>query len=82
MTAPKPISTAPMDGSKITVVWTDRNGQENQSIAQYRSLARMKATGGDWDESDAGWWAFIDSDTQRRIEPHGWKSFTGGDEED
>lgn len=73
MTATKPIDTAPRDGSKVTVLWTDRDGQENRSIAQYRSLERLKPTGGDWDETDAGWWAFVDSDTQIRVEPHGWR---------
>lgn len=72
MSQRKPITTAPRDGSKVTVYWTDRDEQENESIAQYRDLARMKATGGDWDESDAGWWAFIDGETQKRIQPHEW----------
>ena len=76
-----PIATAPKDGSKVTVFWTDRDGQENESIAQYRALDRLKAMGGHWDESDAGWWAFIDGDTQKRIEPHGW-SKPGGEDED
>lgn len=73
MTNPHPIDTAPKDGSKVTVLWTDRDGQENETIAQYRSLDRLKAGGGDWDESDTGWWAYVDSDTQKRIEPHGWR---------
>ena len=73
MTNPHPIDTAPKDGSKVTVLWTDRDGQENETIAQYRSLDRLKAGGGDWDESDTGWWAYLDSDTQKRIEPHGWR---------
>lgn len=73
MSGTKPIGTAPMDGSKVTVVWTDRDGQESRSIAQYRSLDRLKPTGGDWDETDAGWWAFIDSDTQIRVAPHSWR---------
>ncbi|MCO5063943.1 MAG: hypothetical protein M9924_05945 [Rhizobiaceae bacterium] len=68
----QPISTAPRDGSKVTVFWTDMDGQENESIAQYRSLDRLKAGGGDWDESDTGWWAYIDGTTQKRIEPHQW----------
>ncbi len=58
------------------MLWTDRDGQENETIAQYRSLDRLKLAGGDWDESDAGWWAYVDSDTQKRIEPHGWKPAT------
>jgi hypothetical protein len=68
----QPISTAPRDGSKVTVYWTDRDGQENESIAQYRSLDRLKAAGGSWDNGDAGWWAYVDSDTQKRIQPHSW----------
>ncbi len=82
MAEPKSIDTAPKDGRKVTVLWTDRDGQENESIAQYRSLDRLKQTGGDWDESDAGWWAYVDSDTQKRIEPHGWKPATPDDEEE
>jgi hypothetical protein len=74
----QPISTAPKDGSRITVYWTDRDGQENESIAHYRSLDRLKTSGGDWDASDSGWWAYVDSDTQKRIEPHSW-SPTGSD---
>lgn len=72
MNEPKPIATAPKDGRKITVQWTDRDGQENESIAQFRSLERLKLAGGEWDESDAGWWAHVDSDTQKRIDPHSW----------
>ena len=82
MAEPKPIDTAPKDGRKITVLWTDRDGQENETIAQYRSPERLSRAGGDWDESDAGWWAYVDSDTQRRIEPHGWKPADGGEEEE
>lgn len=69
---PQPIAGAPKDGRKVTVVWTDRDGQENQTIAQYRSPEMLKHAGAQWDESDAGWWAYVDSDTQKRIEPHGW----------
>lgn len=81
MSAKRPIATAPRDGSKVTVYWTDRDGQENESIAQYRSLARLQATGGQWDSSDEGWWAYVDSDTQKRIEPHSW-SVPGGDDDE
>ena len=76
------MATAPMDVTKITVFWTDRDGQENQSIAQYRSLDRLKAAGGDWDEGDTGWWAYVDSDTQKRIEPHGWTPASADDDEE
>jgi hypothetical protein len=72
--AKKPIETAPKDGSNVEVCWTDRDGQENQSIARYRSLERLRAAGGDWDEADAGWWTFIDSETQKKIVPHAWIS--------
>ena len=82
MAEPKSIDTAPKDGRKVTVLWIDRDGQENESIAQYRALDWLKRGGGDWDESDAGWWAYVDSDTQKRIEPHGWKPADGGDEEE
>jgi hypothetical protein len=68
----KPIATAPMDGRKVRIVWTDADGQENESIGQYRSLERMRGTGGDWDESDAGWWVFVDGSTQKKVTPHSW----------
>lgn len=74
MSSRQPISTAPRDGTKVTVYWTDRDGQENESIARYRSLDRLKAAGGDWDETDEGWWAFIDGSTQKRIDPHEWSA--------
>jgi hypothetical protein len=72
--AKMPIETAPKDGSSVEVCWTDRDGQENQSVARYRSLGRLKAAGGDWDEADAGWWTFIDGETLKKIEPHAWIS--------
>ncbi|CCV05310.1 conserved hypothetical protein [Mesorhizobium metallidurans STM 2683] len=58
MAARQPIETAPKDGSKVTVYWKDSNGVINESIAQYR---------------DAGWWTYIDSDTQKRVEPTSWR---------
>lgn len=81
MSSKRSIDTAPKDGRKVTVYWTDGDGVENETIAQYRSPERLKAAGGDWDEGDAGWWAYVDSDTQKRIEPHSWRA-PGGDEED
>jgi hypothetical protein len=30
MAEPKPIDTAPKDGRKVTVLWTDRDGQEKR----------------------------------------------------
>ncbi|MBN9045912.1 MAG: hypothetical protein J0H18_09610 [Rhizobiales bacterium] len=77
-----PIASAPKDGSKITVVWTDEDGRRNESIAQYRSLDRLKAGGGQWDESDTGWWTFTDSTTQRKIEPTAWISGADDDADD
>lgn len=82
MSAKLPIATAPKDGSKVMVYWTDRDGQENESLAQYRSLDRLKAAGGQWDDSDEGWWAYVDSDTQKRISPHSWSKPGGDDEEE
>ena len=70
----RPIATAPTDGRKVTVLWTDADGQENESPARYRSLERLRAAGGDWDEADAGWWVFLDSTTQKKVAPHGWTS--------
>jgi len=82
MAEPQPIATAPKDGRKVSVLWTDRDGQENESIAQYRSLDRLQRAGGEWDESDAGWWTYVDSDTQKRIEPHSWRPSTAGEDEE
>ncbi len=77
-----PIASAPKDGRKITVVWTDDDDQRNESIAQYRSLDQLRAGGGQWDEADTGWWTFIDSRTQRKIDPTAWISETEGDGDD
>ena len=68
-----PIDTAPRDGSKITVLWSDGDGVENESVAQYRDPERLRKSGGDWDASDAGWWTFVDSTTQKKISPHSWR---------
>lgn len=81
MTDRQPISTAPTDGSKIQIFWTDEDGQENQSIGQYRSLERLKASGGQWDETDAGWWVFTDSSTQKKVSPTSWQPAGKSDEE-
>lgn len=82
MSNPKPISTAPHDGSKVTVFWTDVDGQENESVGQYRDLRKMRSTGGDWDDNDAGWWIYIDGTTQRKIEPHSWSDGQEGDDDE
>ena len=82
MPDPRPIATAPKNGSKVQVYWTDMDGQENESIAQYRSAEMLQALGGNWDETDVGWWAFIDSSTQKKINPHSWISQSGADEDD
>jgi hypothetical protein len=76
----QPISKAPRDGGKVTIFWTDEDGQENESIGQYRSLDRLKATGGQWDETDAGWWIFTDSTTQKKVTPHSWHPRAKGDD--
>lgn len=81
MPNPRPIATAPKNGNKVQVYWTDMDGQENKSIAQYRSADMLQALGGSWDEADVGWWAFIDSGTQKKINPHSWVS-PADDEED
>lgn len=75
-----PISTAPMNGSRVTVFWTDEDGQENESVARYHSLAQLNAGGGDWDEADTGWWVFTDSRTQKKINPTAWIAQDDGDE--
>jgi hypothetical protein len=72
MQMPEPIATAPTDGRKVRVQWRDRDGVENTSIASYRA----------GDPETAGWWTFIDSDTQKRIQPHSWSELGSEDEED
>lgn len=67
-----PINTAPKDGRSVTVLWTDFDGKNNESPARYRNLDQLKKAGGDWNESDSGWWTFIDSTTQKKIEPTAW----------
>ena len=80
MAARQSIDTAPKDGSKVTVYWTDGDGVLNESIAQYRSADRLKALGGDVNPGDVGWWAAIDGHTQKKIEPTSWRP--ASDEED
>ena len=63
----KPISTAPTDGSKVTVYWKDANSVINESIAQYR---------------DGAWWTYIDSDTQKRVEPTSWRPTSEDSDDD
>ncbi len=60
MPARQPISTAPRDGSRITVFWTDSDGVANESIAR-------------WDKEDGAWWTYTDSNTQKKIEPSSWR---------
>lgn len=76
----QPIGSAPRDGRQVTVYWTDGDGVENESQARYRAEARPKGAAPDWNDGDAGWWAFVDSDTQKRVRPHSWRP-TGDDEE-
>lgn len=62
----KPIVTAPTDGSKVSVTWKDSDGVINESIAQYR---------------DDGWWVYIDSHTQRKVEPTSWRPAASDDDD-
>ena len=80
MAARQSIDTAPKDGSKVTVYWTDGDGVLNESIAHYRSAERLKALGGDVNPGEVGWWAAIDGHTQKKIEPTSWRP--ASDEED
>jgi hypothetical protein len=70
---PKPMETAPRDGASVRVVWRDRDGVENTSLAHYRAAR----PGGD--PAESGWWTYLDGDTLKRIQPHGWYH---GDEEE
>lgn len=67
-----PISTAPQDGTTVTVIWTDFDGQVDKSPARYRRLEQLKKAGGDWDENDSGWWTYLNSTTQKKINPSIW----------
>jgi hypothetical protein len=67
MAARKPIETAPKDGSKVTIYWKDSDGVMNESIAQYR---------------DDGWWTYIDSHTQKKVEPTSWRPPSGDDDDE
>ena len=64
----QPIATAPKDGSRVTVYWTDGDGVMNESIAR-------------WDAGDKAWWAYTDGSTQKKIEPSSWRA-ASSDEED
>lgn len=77
----QPMSTAPRDGRNVNVCWVDFDGQENQSIARYRSLAQLKKAGGDWSDADEGWWTFVDGNTLKKIEPYSWIE-PGADDQD
>jgi hypothetical protein len=56
----QPIETAPKDGSRITVYWTDGDGVMNESVAR-------------WDQDDGAWWVYTDSSTQKKVEPTSWR---------
>lgn len=77
-----PIASAPKDARKITVVWMDDDDQRNESIGQFRSLSQLQAVGGDWDETDTGWWVYVNSRTQQKVDPIAWISETEGDDPD
>ncbi|OQM76202.1 hypothetical protein [Manganibacter manganicus] len=64
----QPISTAPKDGSEVTVYWVDGDGVANESLAR-------------WDAGNGGWWAFTDSTTQKKIEPTSWRPASADDED-
>lgn len=81
MPRPKPIATAPKDGRKVRLLWTDADGQQNESMGRFRSLEQVKAAGGDWDVADAGWWVFTDGNTQKRVDPTGWVADVEDDDE-
>ena len=81
MTQRLPIDTAPRDGRKVRVFWTNADGEESESIARYRDLDRLRGAGGDWDDADSGWWIFVDGQTQRRVEPTAWATESDDEEE-
>ena len=60
----RPISTAPKDGTRITVYWTDSDGVANESIARW---------------NDGAWWTYTDSSTQKKIDPASWRPASSED---
>ena len=63
----EPIASAPKDGSRVTVYWTDSDGVMNESLAR-------------WD--DGAWWTYTDASTQKKIQPTSWRPVSSsGDEE-
>lgn len=65
----QPISSAPKDGSKVTVYWTDGDGVTNESPAR-------------WDAADSAWWVYTDSKTQKKVEPTSWRPASSDDEQE
>ena len=65
----QPISTAPKNGSSVTVYWTDGNGVANESV-------------GRWDSEDNAWWVFIDGDTKKKVQPTSWRPASSDDSDD
>jgi len=65
----QPISSAPKDGTRVTVYWTDGDGVMNESIAR-------------WCAEDGAWWAYTDGSTQKKIEPSTWRPATADDEDE
>lgn len=63
----QPIATAPKDESEIIVgfdiadTWIVRS-------AWYRSAELIVHLGGEWDETDIGWWSYKNSVTQEKLE--------------
>lgn len=65
----QPISSAPKDGSQVTVYWTDGDGVMNESI-------------GKWDASDKAWWVSTDGETKKKVTPTSWRPAGADDEEE
>ncbi|WP_434724032.1 hypothetical protein [Mesorhizobium sp. RIZ17] len=63
----KPITSAPKDGSKVTIMWKDGDGVVNESVGQYR---------------DGGWWVYTDSATQKKVDPTSWRPASDDDGDD
>ncbi len=65
----QPISSAPRDGTRVTVYWTDGDGVMNESI-------------GRWDSEDSAWWVYTDGHTKKKVEPTTWRPASSEDEDD
>jgi hypothetical protein len=71
----QPIETAPRDGTDVIVFWADETEQDYAAVAWFRRWDDVKDIGGDWTRDDEGWWTYVSSVSQVKIEPAHWVPF-------